>query len=180
MRVEEVEFLKSGGVERFTLLLAAPTNNPTWLLNAIAKKYKAKQLTLQPKSTEVPRTDENEFVIVSGVELPVLAEYIDADSMYSAIQTLRAQCNNVCVCITISPSLVNSESSNGRALNRLVKKLLYDAQLVLQLQPLPSGRARDLTGTFVIAAGPRHEKAVWARELSYFVDPKGLVNVLEM
>lgn len=177
MRIDEIQFTKSGTLEKFIILTAAATNNPQWLVNYLAAKNEAEIIPLSVLSTSIPSPKNNNFVILTGLELPILAESISLRTALSGIESLRKKCANVCICLIISEALVNEETSNGATYNTLVKSLFYEAQLILQLQPLPTGRAKDVTGRLVIAKGPKNQQQILAKDLSYFVNRKGVVDL---
>lgn len=179
MRIEDVAFTRSGALPPLTVVLAAPTNSASWLVRALVASG-ADVCHLDVLSRALPPVQSRSLVIVDGCELPLLAQQIDPDVLYEGVQRLRAKAERVVVCACVSAALISEASPNGRALNRFVKRLLYDAQLVLQLQPLRSGRAADVTGRLTIAAGAQRSDDVLVRDLSYFVDRRGTVDVFEV
>lgn len=175
MRIEEVELFESSPFTpaEFTVITNYPQTNASWLVNNLAARQNGQILTLSPTNPlPVVNDAESELVIVVGTEMPILSGLVDADRMLQALAQLRLSFKYVIVDITISEALLASIYETGRQLGRFVKLALYEAQLVLQLQPLATGRARDITGRLVIAAGPKMKRKVLERSLFYYVSRK--------
>lgn len=171
MKLEEIEFYEESGplLDNFTVVTCSPQTNARWVAKSFISRQSGKLIECGV-SFPVDESDLNAFVVVTNIELPVLSGNCQADGMFDWLSNLREKVRCLVVCITLSEALTDSFYETGKQLGRLAVRLLYDAQLIIQLTPLETGRARDITGRFVISKGPSRTRTVNERELFYFVN----------
>lgn len=174
MRIHEVElYADSAALDTLTVVTAAPQTSSEWFAKYIAEKHNGHLLKLEPASitTQIGQANigPTSTVVITNLELPVLCGASSADQTAQAVLDLVDKYEHVVVCITLSEALTDKHFDTGRQLARLAVSILHEAQLILQFQPLPTGRARDITGRLVVARGPSTSRPVLQRELFYHV-----------
>lgn len=173
MRVQEVEwYADSPSWDRLVIITETPQTNSEWLFKYIADNNKADAVRLEPAdiSTQLSAVKKtSNTIIIKNAEIPVLSGFSSADQSTDAFVNLTKTYEHVFVCITIGENLVDPYFETGQQLARMTSSLLFEAQLILQLQPLSTGRARDITGRLVVARGPSCERPVLEKEYFYFV-----------
>jgi len=172
MQLSDVELYR-GRPEPLTVVTAAPQTKPGWLIAGLIERFSAQVIELGV--TPPKFVPHKEVLVVTHAELPVLAAQLTADELVSQLLNL-AKTHSVIVVLTLSDALVDPYYETGKQLARLAVRLLYEASLVVQLQPLKTGRARDITGRFVVAPGPKSVTGV-ASDLFYHIGVKGAVEL---
>lgn len=173
MRIQEVEWYADNlSWDKLVVITETPQTNSEWLFKYIAETNKADIVRLEPAdiSTQISAVKKtSNTIIIKNAEIPVLSGFSSADEATDVFLSLKQQYEHVFVCITISENLIDPYFETGQQLARMTSSLLFEAKLILQLQPLSTGRARDITGRLVVARGPSCERSVLEKEYFYFV-----------
>lgn len=176
MKLEEIDFYEESGplLENFTVVTCSPQTNARWVLNSFVSRHNGKLIECGVAFPSAKEGVSSDLVVVTNIEIPVLSGHCQPDHLLDWLVNLRKQVKCLVVCVTLSDALTDSFYETGKQLARLAVRLFYDAQLIIQLKPLETGRARDITGRFIVAKGPSRTRKVAEQEFFYFVGPRGV------
>lgn len=100
--------------------------------------------------------NRNGMIIIEQPEILLsLIPNLTADILGSKfINALRKKCGHLVINSVIDPVQEDIETSTAVEFKRFLQSNIYKSQALIALNPLPTGRAKDVTGTLRISRGP--------------------------
>lgn len=119
---------------------------------------KAVQKFLSSIESSVKNIDHDlKVVILENPEVLLAATSLETNQLVHFVLSLQALCNSIFVVIDAEPSLIDFECTmSDDAVSRFTDfyvKLLHKSSINVNLLPLVTGRAEDITGCLTISAG---------------------------
>lgn len=158
-------------VDCFTDLFTKDVPNPTDASESVEKLFK--------KIGNVVLGEENDrkCVVIEGVEILLAATNVSSNALLSSLQTVNRLCKALFVVANIDGSMFDMNSVVAAdpvfRFTDFVVKLIHKSSLNISLLPLPTGKARDITGSLTVARGalPPGNLQVSEGEYLYNLEP---------
>lgn len=138
------------------------------------------------ESKVIPTIKPDSVVFIEGPELLLSSTSISSNQILSVLTKLNRSCKQLfIVCGQEYPESFDLTSTNDldpvfKTADFLIK-LYHKSQLNINLKPLPTGRAKDITGCLTISKGTIPYEGislqVWEREYIYLVSKDGNVKL---
>lgn len=145
-------------------------------------REEAEKLFESVAKTIEAQTCAHKVVILEHPEILLAATELQSNDLLFLIQ--RIKCNALFVVIDTESSLVNLSNTNPQdpvfKITDFFVKLHHKSSMNINLQPLPTGRAKDITGCLTIAHGaipPNSDVQVVEREYIYHVTKEANVKL---
>ncbi|CUM62848.1 uncharacterized protein PRCAT00000406001 [Priceomyces carsonii] len=103
-------------------------------------------------------SNDKKVVFIEGIEILLSSTNLATDNLLSHLLEINKNCNQLFViCSQDAPQFIDMNSTNADSpifkITDFLTKLYYRSNMNLQLNPLATGRAKDITGCLTVSRG---------------------------